>query len=83
MQCIVGGGKAFRRGHLFEWGSRNLRRWLLYHTLIHEVGHWVNYLTKVVVPVQRGENREENAALPELCTEQTHDAFWEKQEYGQ
>ncbi len=37
------------------WNVQDLRRWLLYHTLIHEVGHWAEYLSKLVVPFENGE----------------------------
>lgn len=42
-----------KQGHHFAWGRHHLRRWMLYHTLIHEVGHWVDYLEKVCVPSLR------------------------------
>jgi hypothetical protein len=55
MQHLAGGYETDRRRHWFRWEVLNLRRWLLYHTLIHEVGHWVHYLSKVVVPEKNGE----------------------------
>ncbi len=55
MQRLASGYEFDGRRHRFRWGLLNLRRWLLYHTLIHEVGHWVDYLSKVVVPSKNGD----------------------------
>ena len=46
-------GKA--KGHRYKFGFAGLRRWVLYHTLIHEVGHWMDYRRLVVWPSERGE----------------------------
>ncbi len=42
-------------GHRYKMGFAGLRRWVLYHTLIHEVGHWMDYRRMVVWPYERGE----------------------------
>ena len=42
------------RSHRFEMGFLNLRRWLLYHTLLHEIGHWMDYRHRVLVPGMDG-----------------------------
>ncbi len=55
MQQLVGGSRLEGRHHWFDWGLLQLRRWLLYHTLIHEVGHWVDYLSKVEIPSHNGD----------------------------
>ncbi len=57
-----------KRQHEFEWGLMGLRRWLLYHTLIHEVGHWVDFLLKVEIPWQV---EGANSAL-------AYDAYWRR-----
>ena len=54
-EMLLGPPTLARRGHVFPMGFQGLRRWLLYHTLLHEVGHWVDYLRNVMLPVRRGE----------------------------
>ena len=48
-------GKGKGRGQSYKFGFAGLRRWVLYHTLIHEVGHWMDYRRLVVWPSERGE----------------------------
>ena len=50
MEILLGKHQLEKRKHVFAMGPLELRRWVLYHTLIHEIGHWVDYLTKVVLP---------------------------------
>lgn len=39
-----------KRGHTLRFELEGIRRVQLYHTLIHEVGHWVDMLIKVDLP---------------------------------
>jgi len=50
MEILLSNHRLEKRQHVFDLGPLELRRYVLYHTLIHEIGHWVDYLTKVVVP---------------------------------
>ena len=54
--------------HRYKMGFAGLRRWVLYHTLIHEVGHWMDYRRLVVWPYERGETE-----LVEAI-----DAYWQR-----
>ncbi len=39
-----------KRGHTLRFELEGIRRVQLYHTLLHEVGHWIDMLTKVELP---------------------------------
>jgi hypothetical protein len=39
-----------RRGYTFHLTESSVRRTILYRTLLHEVGHWVDWLTRVERP---------------------------------
>lgn len=45
-----------KRAFRLELNSNATRNTQLYRTLPHEVGHWVDYLTKVVIPSEQSEN---------------------------
>ncbi len=51
LERLPGKGK----GNRYKMGFAGLRRWVLYHTLIHEIGHWMDYRRMVVWPSERSE----------------------------
>lgn len=64
LERVPGKGKE----HRYKMGFAGLRRWVLYHTLIHEVGHWMDYRRMVVWPSERGEIEESDGI----------DAYWRR-----
>lgn len=46
-----------RRGYTIRYTQRSVRQTILYRTLLHELGHWVHWLTEVERPRNGGRDR--------------------------
>lgn len=70
MKHLIGNYRTERRSISFEFGLINQRRWLLYHTLIHEMGHLHDYSSRVTRP--------EDPELQKLTEDERLDRYFQR-----